>query len=186
MSNSFTNSKLYKILYLLLNVGLWIAIALSCFSLIILFFNQNQTFMTSGLSFDGFLIVHNNISESSDLHWLFIIITLTTYCSGIICIWMLRNIVNSLKINSPFTLNNVKRMRIIGWTLFIEVYLKQLLNYMYVNELSNWSIKNGIEPILQARFNILPDKIVLVLCILILAEIFKYGCILQSEHDSTV
>lgn len=186
MSNTFTNSKLYKSLYLLLNIGLWVSILFSLVSIFILFFKGNQGFISSGLAFDGFAIVNNNSFKTLGLNWLFIIISLTTYCTGIICIWMLRNIVNSLKFSSPFTLDTVKRIRIIGWALFIEAYLRQLLNYLYINELSNWYINNGIEPIIQSRFNILPDKIVLVLCILILAEVFKYGCILQSEHDSTV
>lgn len=81
---------------------------------------------------------------------------------------------------------NVNRIRIIGWAILIQSYLRQLIVYQYVQNLLQTSANHEVNDILQARFNLLPEGAVLALCILILAEVFRYGCVLQPEHDTTV
>jgi len=119
MSNDFLNSKIYKTISFILNAGIWVAILFTCISLIGFILNPTQTFVSTGILFDGFTIENPILFDSMYLHSLLFLIMLVTLSTGLICIFLLRNIINSLKSNSPFHIKTVNRLRIIGWTLFI-------------------------------------------------------------------
>ncbi|MDF2686784.1 MAG: hypothetical protein K0S55_1967 [Clostridia bacterium] len=190
MNESFINSKIYKALHFILNAGLWIGIALSVVFIILTiinpFLSENNGFLNSGICFDGFIITNDILTEMTEVNYLLIIMSVIVPVFGILCIWMLRNIINSLRNGSPFTNENVKRIRIIGWVIFAYTYLNQIINYFYIQNLYDALINEGIEPVFKANFTIIPNGVILAFCILVLAEIFRYGCILQQEHDTTV
>jgi hypothetical protein len=187
MNESFINSKIYKILHFLLNAGLWVGIGLSViiisYSVIYPLLSGNNT---SGIVFDGFILTNNTILKVSEIYFIFIAMSVIISVCGIICIWMLKNIINSLRSGTPFTDVNVRRIRIIGWTVFAYTYLRQILNYLYIQSYSDALINNGMESVFKANFTVIPNGVILALCIIIIAEIFRYGCVLQQEHDTTV
>lgn len=187
MDKSFVNSKIYRVLHFLVNVGLWISIGMSVIYLVLLLFIPDfLTGSSSCLSFNGFVLTNDIIDIKSESYNLFSLANVTNMGIGILCIWMVRNIVNSLGSCSPFTSANVKRIRIIGWTLLVGTYLQQLINYSFADKLNHSYIQRGLDPLIKARFTIIPDGVMLAFIILLLAEIFKYGCTLQQEHDTTV
>lgn len=191
MNKSFVNSKIYKILHAILHFGLWISIGVSAIYLIVILYQNfsvgNKKWLNStGLCFDGFILNNEVLTKSVKSSFLFFFTAAMTLSISILCIWILCNIVDSLKDSSPFTMKNVKRIRMIGWVLFAQAYLRQLMNYIFANELYNAYLQNEIQPVLKARFTLIPDGAFLALCILVLAEIFRYGCNLQQEHDTTV
>lgn len=187
MDKSFTNWKIFKLLHVLVNVGLWISIGMSVVYLVLLLFIPDfLTGSSSCLSFNGFILTNDIIDIKSESYALFLLANVANMGIGILCIWMVRNIVNSLGSSSPFTSANVKRIRIIGWTLLAGTYLRQLINYSFADKLNHSYIQKGLEPLIKARFTIIPEGVMLAFIILLLAEIFKYGCTLQQEHDTTV
>lgn len=183
MTNSFIDSKFYKILRAVLNIGLWLAVGASLICFFLLLFKPE---MVSEMVFDG--ISFNGIDdfESTFSKIVFLISNDLMMLSGILGLLMLRNVVNSLKSGSPFSRDNVKRIRILGWSLFAMAYFKQTACLITVDRISQTLSEKGMDSLIQAQFQLLPDGVVLAVCVLLLAEIFRYGCMLQTEHDSTV
>jgi hypothetical protein len=173
---------------MILNLGFWVSSA--CFLLFLIslpagaVFHSNFQFNPS-INYDGFLLTYP-IEKTDVFYWQFASITGVVYGLGLTGIWMLRGLVYSLDKDSPFIQKNVSRIRIIGWTVLVQVYLRQLLVYQYIQKYLHTVANSEMNNVLQARFNLLPEGAVLALCILILAEVFRYGCVLQQEHDTTV
>ncbi|MDV3429573.1 MAG: DUF2975 domain-containing protein [Bacillota bacterium] len=187
MEKSFLNSKIYKVLHAFVNVGLWISIVMSVIYLILLLFIPDfLTGSNSNLSFDGFILTNDILGKKTESYYLLSFANVVAMGVGILCLWMIRDIINSLRSNSPFISKNVKRIRVIGWTLFADTYLSQLISYSFADKLYHFYVQKGIEPLIKARFTIIPNGAILALIIILLAEIFKFGCTLQQEHDTTV
>lgn len=184
MDNRFTDSTPYRILRLVLSVGFWIAIGYAAVMFVAILLSafvpqvREQFVAASTLQLDGFTITLPG-SAPSPAHAVGAIGMLV---AGVICVWMLRNIVRSLKTDSPFTDANVKRIRVIGWVVLGQAYLHELSNYLFINGIN----ADTAVITLKAQFTLLPDGVLLALCILVLAEVFRYGCTLQREHDTTV
>lgn len=183
MTNSFIESKFYKILHAVLNIGLWIAAGAFLISFFLLLFKPEIEF---NLAFDGFSLSGIDYSESALSKVAFLISAGLMMLLGVFCVWMLRNIVNSLKSGSPFSKDNVRRIRLLGWALFAMAYLKQAACFISADTVSRVLAEKGLDTLVQMRFQIIPMGAVLAFCVLLLAEIFRYGCMLQTEHDATV
>jgi hypothetical protein len=173
---------------MILNLGFWISSAFFLLFLISLpagaVFHSNFQFRP-GINFDGFLLTYN-IENTDAFYWQYAFIMGAAYCLGLTAIWMLRGLVYSLDKGSPFIQKNVNRIRVIGWAVLVQAYLHQMIVYQYVQKILHTAAYREVNNVLQARFNLLPEGAVLALCILILAEVFRYGCVLQQEHDTTV
>ncbi len=188
MNSCVNQSKVYGFLRMILNLGFWFSAAFFLLFLISLpagaVFHSNLQFSPS-ISFDGLLFTCE-IEKADAFYWQYTFMTGVVYCLGLLCIWMLRGLVYSLDKGSPFIPKNVNRIRIIGWAVLVQAYLHQLIVYHYVQKFLHTAAYREVNDVLQARFNLLPEGAVLALCILILAEVFRYGCVLQQEHDTTV
>jgi hypothetical protein len=190
-NKTFVNSKIYHVLRAFLNIGFWVGVVAVViymgFSIVQgITGGMKSLFNSAQLSFDGFFLNQAAISKSDTSSIFVLLTTWLTIIVGLLCVWLLRNIVNSLSDSTPFTQKNVNRIRIIGWVLFAQAYLAQLMNYLLAKELSDAALSGGTQPIIQAHFNLIPEGVLLALCVLILAEVFRYGCTLQNEHDTTV
>jgi hypothetical protein len=99
MTNSFIDSKFYKILRVVLNIGLWLAVGASliCFFLLIFKPELVSEMVFDGISFNGIDHFETTFSKA-----VFMISTDLMILSGVLGLWMLRNVVNSLKSGSPF------------------------------------------------------------------------------------
>ncbi|HOP12196.1 MAG TPA: DUF2975 domain-containing protein [Oscillospiraceae bacterium] len=183
MVHSLIDSKFYKILRVVLNIALWIAAGAFLASFFLLLFKPE---MMSNLVLDGFSLNGIDYSETPILKIIFIANTDIIMLLGVFCVWMLRNIVNSLKAGSPFSTDNVRRIRLVGWALFVTAYLRQAASFMAADQVSQMLSEKGLDSFIQAQFRIIPEGAVLAFCVLLLAEIFRYGCMLQAEHDTTV
>ncbi len=191
MNEMLEKTNTYRILRVVLNIGLWVLIGISAAYLILWIIAAlipqlfTQAVASTNLVFSGFRIT-SSAPEQGALNPAYIIGVLVMMAAGIICVWLLRSIVNSIRNGSPFTAENVKRIRIIGWVLFAQAYLHELTNYLFARSLYDAAFQSGASPVLVPYFTWLPDGVFLALCVLVLAEIFRYGCILQHEHDTTV
>ena len=177
------NSNIYRGLRILVNAGFWIGLGAMAVFLILIVANP-RSIASSGINFNGFVLSGSSIDKES--HLLFYVSVALSSTVGLWCIWVLRNILNSLSSNSPFTLKNVKRIQIIGGIVLLQIYLKQGLNYLLVSKTYDTLLQKGADSVLQPRFTLIPEGIVWALCILVIAEIFRVGCVLQHEHDTTV
>jgi uncharacterized membrane protein len=188
MESCVHQSKVYGFLRMILNLGFWLSLAAFLLFLISLpagtIFHSNLQFSPS-ISFDGLLFTYE-VEKTGAFYWQYVLMVSVVYALGLFCIWTLRGLVYSLDKDSPFTQKNVNRIRTIGWAVLIQSYLRQLTVYQYVQHLLQTAANREVNSILQTRFNLLPEGAVLALCILILAEVFRYGCVLQQEHDTTV
>ncbi len=183
MVKSFIDLKFYKILRIVLNIGVWIAAGAFLISFFVLLFIPETEF---NLAFEGFTLSEINTPETAFQRVTFLVSAGLMMLSGVFCIWMLRNIVNSFKFGSPFSKDNVRRIRLFGWALIVMAYLKQFACFITADRISQTLTGRGTNSLIQARFSVIPEGAVLALCVLLLAEIFRYGCLLQSEHDTTV
>ena len=183
MVNALIDSRFFKVLRALLNIGLWIAAAAFLISFFLLLFKPE---MVSELVLDGFALSGIDYSETPVLRVIFTVITDLTMLLGVFLVWMLRDVVNSLKGGSPFTRDNVKRIRLLGWALLAMAYLRQAACFITADRISQVLTEKGVDSLIRAQFHVIPEGAVLAICVLLLAEVFRYGCMLQAEHDMTV
>ena len=103
---------------------------------------------------------------------------------GLLVIYQLRRIFATLAGKTPFTGENVLRIRIIG----IAVITGALLNSIVHVLIGNYLAGNIHLPGMELNVNLKPDfgGIFLGAVVLILAEVFRYGARLQEEQDLTV
>lgn len=182
--NSIPHSRMYLTVRFLLDIGLFIGIGFSVVFMALLVFSPQST-SAFGLNLDGFMLDNKIVSQESPYFASFCCTIAAFLVTSILSLWMLRNTVASLGDGSPFTMKNVNRIRIIGWALFAQAYVKELMIYLIAKQLSTVLTQNGTSAV-QGSFTLLPDGIILALCVLVLAEVFKHGCTLQQEHDTTV
>ncbi len=185
MNESITKLRVFRILRTILNFAFWVCLAATIIFIAIAWIKP-RTILAPGLSFDGFFLSPKAPIQDGRLSSIYYILVFLVLLVGMVCIWMLKGIANSLLNGSPFIKENVKRIRIMGLALLIQAYLRQFLYYTFTKSLMDTSAITGVSSVLQPRLNLIPESALLALCILILAEIFNFGCTLQHEHDTTV
>jgi len=87
-------------------------------------------------------------------------------------------------IENPFTLENARRIRVIGFLMLATVAAEIAVNLV----IARFVINNVHIPGASIRANPLPYRggFFSALLVLILSEVFKLGVLLQQEHDLTV
>lgn len=180
--NDIANNKLYKVLRKIVNIGFWVSVG-AFFATLILILVYPETMSSLNMSFEGFAISGTLISDKEFLGAWAVTSFALKYLCGIFGIWMLKNVVNSFQSDTPFTSKNVNRIRLIAVAVLVQSYIKQISNYLLAK---NIDITAGTDIIFQPRFTIITEGAVLALCIFILADVFRLGCALQHEHDTTV
>ncbi|MEW5784574.1 MAG: DUF2975 domain-containing protein [Bacillota bacterium] len=103
---------------------------------------------------------------------------------GLLVIYQLRKIFATLVDETPFTSNNVRRIRFSGAAVIAGTLLKALLNTLIGVYFSKVVHLPGLE--LNYNYKIDFIGIFLGLVILILAEVFRQGARLQEDQDLTV
>ncbi len=190
MNEKFINSKVYHALRALLNLFFWVTAVIFlfyfCWLIVSSFVDKTSPYFSIGPNLDGFILTEAMSMKSGTTGIFYFFTALLDVAAFFICFSMLRNIVNSLCDATPFTQKNVNRIRIMGWTLLAWVYLNDGMNYLYAQQIFDSYHQNGTQCMIQPHFNWLPNGIFLALCVVVLAEVFRYGCTLQNEHDTTV
>jgi hypothetical protein len=94
----------------------------------------------------------------------------------------LASILGTIKENRPFAEENVKRLSIIGSVLVAGAFATRIAEgIVAMNIVNNLELHN-----IDVNFSPNMDMIIMSFIIFILAGVFKYGCYLQKEYDSTV
>ncbi len=91
-------------------------------------------------------------------------------------------ILSTVKDDKPFASENSRRLTVIGITLMIGAFIIRAGEYMVASSIINTLKLNDM----SANFSADANMIVIGFVILILAGVFKYGCYLQGEYDSTI
>lgn len=103
---------------------------------------------------------------------------------GLLVLYQLRKIFATLAGETPFTGENVRRIRIIGIAVVTGSLLSTIVHFMIGLYISNIVHLPGLE--LYANFKVDISGIFLGVVVIILAEVFRYGASLQEEQDLTV
>lgn len=150
------------------------------------FFKENASF---SLSLFGPGMNINIISELIEppRPALFLLIICIVLSLALAIIYQLRKIFATLADNNPFTIENSKRLRIMGILVIAGSLIYHLIGYVIglstVKSLATLDIKD-----FKFQINFHPDlgMLFMGIVLLILAEIFHRGCHLQEEIDLTV
>ncbi len=181
MNEGFTLAKSIGFIKRLLNVGLWVGIG--AFAIILLIpLVAPQLTLGSGFAFNGFVLSAPNHTRT--LTTIQYLIQIVNFGCGLLCLLLLRGIVGSITPDTPFVLKNATRIQLIAIVLLVQVYLSQGLNYLYVSQMNTAIVDSTLY--LRPQFTFLPDGALLGLLLLLLAKVYRYGCTLQHEHDTTV
>jgi hypothetical protein len=100
-------------------------------------------------------------------------------------LWQLRRLVGSIRAADPFSTDNVRRLRALGW-LFLAAY--PVFQYV-TGGVNEWILSTGGPDIAGARVDIDPFSIWAVfggLVLLVLAEVFGHGLRLREDVEATI
>lgn len=193
MQEHYSAAKSYKLLSIFVNMGFWVGLAIAVLSFILSFILPLITKDVS-IKYDGmFDLSGDGFALSAPAGVLSGLPLYMVYACGFIYVVLsflsllqLKNIVNSMRTDPPFTQANAWRLHIIGICVLGTAYIRQFVNYFYAKNILEHSIQSGGSSFITPRFELLPSGVFFALCLFVLAEVFKYGCILQHEHDTTV
>ncbi len=115
---------------------------------------------------------------------LMLILYLILLAVGLLVLYQLRKIFATLAGETPFTGENVRRIRIIGIAVIAGSLLSTVAHFMLGIYISNIVQMPGLE--LYANFKVDISGIFLGAVVIILAEVFRYGARLQEEQDLTI
>ncbi len=99
-------------------------------------------------------------------------------------IHQLRLIFRTLQAQTPFTLENARRIQTIGFILIGGSFLQALAGFLVGLLMMNNIVIPGVELNVKSDFHM--NTIFIGLVILVLAEIFRHGAALQEEQNLTV
>ena len=104
---------------------------------------------------------------------------------GLLVIYHLRKIFATLAGGDPFSKGNSRRIKTIGWLVITATVFKAVLSFLFGLYFMNFISLPGL--ILEANIRLEDFSGVFAgIIILILAEVFKYGSLLQEEQNLTV
>lgn len=191
--NDILKTKSYRLLQIVINVGFWIAVVLcigiwSFFFITNLFGWNNDAFRLSIINYSGsgFVISNNAHFNLSLPLWATSIALMLVSAVGIFILWELRCIVRSIGNGSPFIFQNVKRMRLVAFAIFVQSYGLMIVGYFAAQHHRIVFEESSLQPFLNEKLELFPTGALIALFVLVLAEIFRYGCILQHAYDTTV
>lgn len=94
----------------------------------------------------------------------------------------LRNVINDVKAESPFSENNVLFLKRVAYGFLIASVLLPLLNgWLFMTMINTFEIYSA-----TINFSLNFQMLFTGVLVLILAYVFDYGAYLQEEHDMTV
>jgi hypothetical protein len=142
--------------------------------------------LSLSLDFDGFSVRSPLNDKAAGTALVPLWSTLSLGVVAIVSVWLLRLVVLSMRQGSPFQIANVRRLRIIGWVWVVQAYLRQAVNWSFARTLLRSQEGAALEALIDPRFNVLPQGLLAAFGLLVIAQVFEFGCRLQREHDETV
>lgn len=144
---------------------------------------------TGGLSLtlDNILMVKINPETTTleDLKPVFASICFMVAAIGAVLAVILKQlelILGTVKDNKPFAPENSKRLTTIGITLMIGSFIERAGEFFVASTMiDTLKLKD-----LSVNYSADSNMILIGFVVLVLAGVFKYGCYLQNEYDSTV
>lgn len=106
------------------------------------------------------------------------------WLAGLLVLYQLRGIFATLAAGTPFSGDNVRRIRIIGMAVIAGSLLKTVVYTMIGLHIADLVQVPGLE--VQGRIELDLGGIFLGMVVLVLAEVFRHGARLQEEQDLTV
>jgi hypothetical protein len=104
---------------------------------------------------------------------------------GLFIIYHLKKILASLAGEEPFSVENGSRIRYIGWGVIAASFIKAILSFLLGIYFSRVIVLPGLE--VSANLRLIDFGGILAgLLILILAEVFRHGAVLQEDQNLTV
>ncbi|MDW7739691.1 MAG: DUF2975 domain-containing protein [Bacillota bacterium] len=104
---------------------------------------------------------------------------------GLLVIYQLRKILATLVDETPFTIDNARRIAVIGYSIIAATIIRAVLNMLIGLYFSSTVNLPGLELYANIRLEDFSGILIGAL-VLILAEVFKHGSRLQEEQDLTV
>ncbi len=138
---------------------------------------------TSGLAFiftEGF-----SAPEAGTMFIFQFALVIPLLAMGLLIIFHLRKIFATITGGSPFSMENSKRIRVIGWTIIAASAIKALMSFMLGLYLTTLIDLPGLDLIASIRLQDFAGGFV-GLIILVMAEVFLHGARLQEESNLTV
>jgi hypothetical protein len=104
---------------------------------------------------------------------------------GLLIIFQLKKIFTTITEGSPFSMENSKRIRVIGWTIIAASVIKALLGFLLGLYFSTLINLPGLDLTANIRLQDFAGVFAGII-ILALAEVFQHGARLQEESNLTV
>ena len=104
---------------------------------------------------------------------------------GLLIIFQLKKIFTTITEGSPFSMENSKRIRVIGWTIIAASAIKALLGFLLGLYFSTLINLPGLDLTANIRLQDFAGVFAGII-ILALAEVFQHGARLQEESNLTV
>jgi hypothetical protein len=115
-------------------------------------------------------------------------VVITFFCGSAVLlfgiIYQLRKILQSLKANVPFALDNVRRLRIISLFVFLSVVVNFLNSLYSIQLLNQYFPQASAVYMVKIAWGVTP--LIISLVVFVLAEIFKQGYQLKTDNESFV
>ncbi len=185
--NEIQKLKSYRLLKIVIDIGFWIGVVFCIGMTVFLFINQGSTVFTLNISSGSGFVINNGTLSQFPLPFQARVLTFAGInILRLSLVWLFRSIVRSIGDGTPFIHKNVKRIRYAALLLFAQSYIFMFIGYFVAQHHRIIAEQAGLQPVLIERLTILPDNAIFMLCLLVLAEIFRYGCILQGAYDTTV
>jgi len=118
------------------------------------------------------------------LHFVGAVTMLVGTFAVLFVIYILRKIVVTVTAGRPFTVANVRRIRLIGFLLLVGGVVIPLAEYLVARIILGQIISEGIT--LSPPFDLNGGVILGGLLILVLATVFEYGVRLESDQSLTI
>lgn len=186
--NDVKKNKSYRFLKFITEIGFWFSIIFFTGAMVFYFisvtFGWSINSFTFSLSyFSGFeVFLYNEYINPYLIPFSLAVGSVTS----IIVLWVFRGIIRSVGDGSPFTYANVRRIQTSACSLLVQSYGFMAINYFVVKSLRVYFEQAGLQSVFSERVSLIPNGAVIAFCLFFLAEVFKYGCILQKAYDTTV
>jgi serine phosphatase RsbU (regulator of sigma subunit) len=102
--------------------------------------------------------------------------------AGLIVLYQLRGIFRTLKAGRPFVHQNVRRMRILGFTLILGELLRAVMITWSSSQMSRSFISEGVD--FQSGFEVRANFIFAGLLVLVLAEVFREAASMKRDLET--
>jgi hypothetical protein len=137
----------------------------------------------SGLPLKGFRTIYVDGSEAPGQGYA-LLIPLALAVGLLWVITQLRRFIGTVKRGTPFTPENPRTLRRIGYAVFAAGPVVGLLSYIYGSAYQH--LVDFPDAVVKVPFDAHPFVMFLGLVILVIAQVFDYGVKLQAEQDLTV